>query len=741
VDYLLAPYHPAVLRAKVAAFVELHRHELQSRELLDARRLAEEAQAHRAVLSALRADVSTALGCGRALEDVLQRCAQALVDRLGAAFARIWLLGPEDVLVLQASAGLYTRLDGSHARVPVGHQKVGRIARDKQPHLSNDVLGDAQVVDREWARREGMRAFAGYPLLVEGRLVGVIAMFSRREVASDTLEALATIADTIALGVERKRIEAELRVGNARFRRIFESNLLGIVFTNYEGAVLDANEAFLSLVGYTREELADGRIRWDTLTPPEWTEANAKAVQQLRTQGVVHPFEKEYLHRQGHRVPVLVGSTRVEEQERNITFVLDLTERKRAEANLRFLAEASAALSSTLDLRTVLQQVADSVVPGLADWCGVDLLTEQGQVQRLAVAHRDPRKVDLAFESARRWPMDVKSHGGIAQVLRTGEPLLLKEVSEGLLAAMARSPEHLAMLQLLGLRSAVCVPLTARGRVLGAVTLSYSESDRRYGEADVVLVMELARRAALAVDNARLYLEARDAVRLRDEFLSVASHELKTPLTSLRLQLALIQRNLGEDSRGRVGGRVSTVERQVDRLKSLVESLLDVSRIRTGGLTLELGEVDLAEVVREVAAQFEDTCAQTGSRLELEGSGPLVGWWDRSRLEQVVVNLFSNALKYGAGRPIHVRWESTPERARLVVRDEGIGIAPEALERIFLRFERAVSERHYGGLGLGLYISRQVVEALGGNIRAESTPGQGATFTVELPWRVGAAPS
>jgi signal transduction histidine kinase len=394
-----------------------------------------------------------------------------------------------------------------------------------------------------------------------------------------------------------------------------------------------------------------------------------------------------------------------------------------------------------LDLRTVLQQVADSVVPGMADWCGVDLLTEQGQVQRLAVAHRDPRKVDLAFDSARRWPMDVKSHGGIAQVLRTGEPLLLKEVPEGLLAAMARSPEHLAMLQLLGLRSAVCVPLTARGRVLGAVTLSYSESDRRYGEADVVLVRELARRAALAVDNARLYLEARDAVRLRDEFLSVASHELKTPLTSLRLQLALILRNLGEDSRGKVGGRVSTVDRQVGRLKALVESLLDVSRIRTGGLTLELGEVDLAEVVREVAAQFEDTCAQTGSRLELEGSGPLVGWWDRSRLEQVVVNLLSNALKYGAGRPIHVRWESTPERAQLVVRDEGIGIAPEALERIFQRFERAVSERHYGGLGLGLYISRQVVEALGGNIRAESTPGQGATFTVELPWRAGAAPS
>jgi PAS domain S-box-containing protein len=235
-----------------------------------------------------------------------------------------------------------------------------------------------------------------------------------------------------------------------------------------------------------------------------------------------------------------------------------------------------------------------------------------------------------------------------------------------------------------------------------------------------------------------LKAQAEEGVRLRDEFLSVASHELKTPLTSLSLRLAQMKREAqgaqpGERPRERMVRHVQVAERQVKKLAELVGDLLDVSRLSTGRMKLELEPVDLCALVREVVTRFEPEAEHAGCQLELRTHPALVGRWDRLRLDQVVTNLLSNALKYGAGRPIHITVDSDGERARLTVRDEGIGIEPEDLPRIFGRFERAVSERHYGGLGLGLYVTRQFLQAMGGTVEAQSVLGQGATFTVQLP--------
>ncbi|HEX5750682.1 MAG TPA: ATP-binding protein [Archangium sp.] len=238
-------------------------------------------------------------------------------------------------------------------------------------------------------------------------------------------------------------------------------------------------------------------------------------------------------------------------------------------------------------------------------------------------------------------------------------------------------------------------------------------------------------------ERERLLVELQEAVRLRDEFLSVASHELKTPLTPLSLRLQGLERSIraepGSLMAQRLGKEVDVMRRQVKRLSDLVNELLDVSRITTGRLKLLLEEVDLTEVTREVVARFQPEAQRAGCELILDTNGPVSGHWDRLRLEQVLTNLLSNAIKYGAGKPVHLRVEQREDRSRLVVRDEGIGIEPEAMGRIFNRFERAVSERHYGGLGLGLYVTRQIIVAMGGNVTAESTPAQGATFTVELP--------
>ncbi|MFN7133814.1 MAG: ATP-binding protein, partial [Myxococcales bacterium] len=228
-----------------------------------------------------------------------------------------------------------------------------------------------------------------------------------------------------------------------------------------------------------------------------------------------------------------------------------------------------------------------------------------------------------------------------------------------------------------------------------------------------------------------------EALRLRDEFLSIASHELRTPLTPLMLRLESMRRELERPPEvilGRLPNHIEVMRRQVRRLADLVDGLLDVSRIREGRLSLqpEAG-VDLLEVAREVVARFQPEAARVQSPLVLEAEGPVSGTWDRLRLEQVVTNLVSNALKYGPGKPVRVRVGAVESGAVLEVSDEGIGIAPEALPRIFDRFARGVSDRHYGGLGLGLYISRQIVDAMHGSIEVHSERGKRTVFRVVLP--------
>lgn len=252
-------------------------------------------------------------------------------------------------------------------------------------------------------------------------------------------------------------------------------------------------------------------------------------------------------------------------------------------------------------------------------------------------------------------------------------------------------------------------------------------------------VEDIHRRKALEEERTLLLAETREALRLREEFLAVASHELRTPLTPLSLKLQVLLREAREHPElpfaRRVEERLESGQQHVQRMKRLIEELLDASRLRSGRLVLSLEDVDLSALVREVARRFEPVARRTGCSLEVEAPVPVVGRWDAQRLEQVVTSLLSNALKFGAGRPVRLRVEEEGGLARLMVRDDGIGIAPEHLPNIFDRFSRGVSERHYGGMGLGLFLTRHVVHSLGGEVVAESIPGQGATFTVRLPLR------
>ncbi|WP_437601168.1 AAA family ATPase [Sorangium sp. So ce590] len=290
-----------------------------------------------------------------------------------------------------------------------------------------------------------------------------------------------------------------------------------------------------------------------------------------------------------------------------------------------------------------------------------------------------------------------------------------------------------------GSRSVLVLPIQRKEARLGVVYLENNLTTRAFTRDRVRVLELLSDQIAIALENARLYREAQRAVCARDDFLSVASHELRTPVTSLRLGLQALLRRSGHAPEDRLGRALHRMDRQVQRLARLIDDLLDVSQLHSGRLELHVEPVDLAEVVDEVVARLDERVAQSGSLVSVRAEPSVVGSWDRSRLEQVVSNLLDNALKFGAGKPIEITVARKDGTAELVVQDQGIGIPAGRLPHVFERFERAVSSRHFGGLGLGLHVVKSIVEALGGAVRADSRLGEGARFTVELPCEPPAA--
>ncbi|HVF90010.1 MAG TPA: PAS domain S-box protein, partial [Blastocatellia bacterium] len=416
---------------------------------------------------------------------------------------------------------------------------------------------------------------------------------------------------------------------------------------------------------------------------------------------------------------------------------------REARQRLSFLARASEILVASLDYETTLEGTVRLAIPDFADWCIIDALEEDGRISRVAVAAADPAKRETLLELQRLFPPNWDSPHPSVQALRSGEPLLIPDMSEDRVDAGTVNAEHAELVRKISPRSALCVPLIAHGKPLGVICFALSESGRVYTEKDLSLAKDIARRAAVAVDNARLYRDAQDAIRAReealklgdellereqraraeaeeanqakDEFLATVSHELRTPLNAILGWSHMLRGNTFD---GVVAERaLETIERNAKAQAQIIEDILDVSRIVTGRLRLDVRPIDLSGVIESAVNSIRPAAEAKGIRITSVFDpkvGPVSG--DPSRLQQIVWNLLSNAVKFTSrGGRVQARLERINSHVGIIVADTGQGISAEFLPYVFDRFRQADSSttRRHGGLGLGLAIVRHLVEMHG----------------------------
>jgi PAS domain S-box-containing protein len=480
---------------------------------------------------------------------------------------------------------------------------------------------------------------------------------------------------------------------------------------------------------------------------------------------------------------------RKEAEQQGRELLLEQAARASAEAaagRLQFLARASETLASSLDYETTLRHVAESTVPELTDWCAVDLLDRAGELHRVAVVHADPEKVALAYRLHERYPSRPDAPHGVWNVIRSGEPEYLEDISDEVLAGAAHDDEHLRILRELGLRSALVVPLVARRETLGALTLVQAESGRRFDEHDRRLVRELASRAATAIDNARLLRdlreqrdrveeqateleiqseelqnqaaqmemtmadlemantalqertrEAEEANRAKAEFLSAMSHELRTPLNAIGGYVDLIEMGIhGPVTEAQREG-LTRIRKNHTHLLGLINDILNFAKLEAGRVEYRMEDVAVADVLAGIepliapqvqAKELTYTChaADPGMRL----------WADAEKLQQILLNLVGNAVKFTpAGGNVSVRAEVDGPCVRIHVHDDGPGIPPDKAEAVFDPFVQV--DRHglgdsQQGVGLGLAISRDLARGMGGELTLEAGLEGGSTFTFSL---------
>jgi PAS domain S-box-containing protein len=569
---------------------------------------------------------------------------------------------------------------------------------------------------------------------------------SDREWEMAEIDALAAAAATLGGALFRNRTEQRLQESEERFRNLAQAAVEGVVIHD-NGLILDANESLARMFGYRLDEILGQNII-DLLPAPE---SRDEMLRHIRS-GSEERYEIRGVRKDGTSIAVEATGRAMFYRGRKVRVgtLHDITARKRAEERERllieeqarrsaaesaerrasFLAEASRVLGTSFDYQTTLATLTRLAVPDLADYCIVDIVSEQGgQLERVGVAHADPARESLLREIVRFWGVGNREH----HFRRAGESVLIPRITDEMAARWIVSEEHARIARQIWPRSVVAAPLRVGDRTFGVLALYWSETDREYTPEDLALVEELARRASLAVDNARLFHEATQATRARDEMLGVVAHDLRNPLNTIFMGASLMLEVIG-DPESRLSKQAQMVHRAAERMNRLIQDLLDVRRIDSGRMAIEVRPEAVDALLNEAmdmlrplatAASLELSC-MVGRELPRVAA-------DSARILQVLSNLVGNAIKFTPpGGKVRLRAELENREVRFAVSDTGPGIAADQLPHIFGRFWQATrADRR--GIGLGLAIAKGIVEAHRGRIWVESQVGIGSDFIFTLP--------
>jgi PAS domain S-box-containing protein len=595
----------------------------------------------------------------------------------------------------------------------------------------------------------GVAAYVGVPLVVDGHAIGSFCAIDvePRGWTHDEVEVMRELAASAQREIElrralaRARQTAEEMERSARERDEFLNATTDGVYTiDAEGLIRFVNRAAAEQLGYDVREMRgqNGHELFHHSYPdgtpfpkeacPIWVAAVAGRAVQVQ--------DEVLWRRDGSSFPVAYASSPVRRDGEVIGAVVrftDVTEQKRAAEGLQLLAESGRVLSSSLEVDDTLQAIARLAVPQLAEMAMVDVI-EDGAVRRIAASHADEATAAL-FERARQFPPRIGDGGPQAEVMGTGRSLLMRDIDEGWIQGLDRGPEHAQLVRDLGIRSLMAVPLMAREQVLGTLTLVRTAARPCFDEADLELAKELGLRAALAVENARLYDSARSATRARDDMLGVVSHDLRNPIHTVFMSAAFLQDLLPPDGAKVQRTQLAIIRRAAEGANRLIQDLLDISHIQSGRLSLDRERHSASSIAHEALEQAAMLAADRGITLrrgEMDAEARVLA--DRDRVVQALGNLVGNALKFTpAGGTVTVSVRRGEEDTVLIdVADTGVGIAAEQVPRLFDRYWQANrSDRR--GVGLGLSIVKGIAEAHGGDVRVQTEVGAGTTFTLVLP--------
>lgn len=681
-------------------------------------------------------------------EEVVRGLYEKVSESFGLSAYFNFMVNEEgDALLLDSCAGVPPEVERDIQRLEFGQAICGTVAQERRRLYVSDIQ-NSDYEKASLVKSFGIQAYACNPLMAGDRLLGTLsfATHHRESFTEDEVEFFSTVCYYVAIAKERLRLLEELRLradnlaeSEERFRQLADA-MPQIVWTARADGYLDYyNRRWFEYTGMTLEQTEGWG--WQPVLHPDDVENCLRVWSRAVVEGdgyqIEYRFRRasdgQYRWHLGRAVPMRDSAGNIVKWFGAST---DIHDQKTAAERSRFLAEAGALLSSSLEYEQTLDRLALFCAPVLGDHCVVDLLEIDGRTTtRAAVAHVDS-SISRYMQALREYPPDMSRDSGVARVLRVGRPEFVPETTEDVLRSFACDEEHLEILRRLNLKSFLTVPLIAGERIIGAITFGSTGERREYDAEDLAFAREIANRVALAVDNARLYQHAQEANRAKDEFLATLSHELRTPLTPIIGWTHMLRNGMltAEDASHGLG----VIDNNAQALTRIINDLLDMSAILSGKMSLESAAVKLEEVVREAVETVRPQAEQRGVHLEVvesEESSLVLG--DRTRLVQIFWNLLANAIKFSsAGGRVSVAYAKEDGHARVEVSDEGAGIDSQFMPYIFERFRQAdgSTTRAHGGLGIGLALVKSFAEAHGGRVAVESAgPGLGSRFTVTLP--------